>query len=177
MHRGSDSVVATGSPGAAGQGSGCDSAPFPSLERLGMQEAPFLQSRGPCLLGDAVVAGSPQELQIEACWEHSPAPPRKCPLSSPTGSPSEESAGQPASLPASQRPLQLPSPQHKGSRAAGAGLGPGARCPRSWPSRRRAGRSVPAAGLPRCLEMGLIQTRSDRCGMGVHPRVGGGPAG
>lgn len=88
-----------------------------------MQEAPFLQSRGPCLVGAAVVAGSPRELQIEACWEHSPAPPRKCPLSSPTGSPSEESAGQPASLPASQRPLQLPPPQHKGSRAAARGSG------------------------------------------------------
>ncbi|KAM8784473.1 zinc finger protein 697 [Rhynchonycteris naso] len=50
-------------------------------------------------------------------------PPRKYPLSSPTGSPSEESAGQLASLPASQRLLLLPPPQHKGSRPVARGSG------------------------------------------------------
>lgn len=134
-------------PERRGRAQGSTPPPLASPERLGTRGAPLLQSRCPFLVPDVAVAGSPRELQIEACWEHSPAPPRKCPLSSPTGSPSEESAGQPASLRASQRPLQLPPPQPKGSRAAG--LGPGARCPRSWLPRCCAGRSVPAAGLPR----------------------------
>lgn len=168
-----DSSAAPGSPrvagssSAAGRAQGATPRRLLPLERLGTQGALLLQSLGP---SPAAVAGSPRELQIEACWEHSPAPPRKCPLSSPTGSPSEESAGQPASLPASQpAAAAAATAAAQGQPRRGAGLGPGARCARSWPPRRRSGRSVPAAGLPRCLAMGLIRIGSDRCGNGRAP--------
>lgn len=113
------------------------------------------------------MAGSPRELQIEACWEHSPAPPRKCPLSSPTGSPSEESAGsQPVGQPGCQRASQPAAAAAQGRTRRGARLGR-ALSPSLSPRPPHAGRSVAAVGLALRLRMGLVGTRVTAVGWGV----------